>query len=86
MPGDCLAFAVLIGGQQQFVRLFEQRFEFGDFPLLIRVHYVERFESVVYIHTLFGPGDLLIFSRDLRGTLRKIANMTNTRLDDVVGT
>jgi hypothetical protein len=35
VPGDGLALAVLIGGEEELVRVLEQRLELGDLLLLV---------------------------------------------------
>jgi hypothetical protein len=49
VPGDGLALAVFIGGEQEFVGVLEQALELGDLLPLVAVHDVQGLEVVVHV-------------------------------------
>ncbi len=56
MPGDGLALAVLVSGQQEFVGVLEQLLELADLLPLVGVDDVERLEIVIHVHAEASPG------------------------------
>ena len=83
MPGDRFAFAVLVRCENEFVGIFHQRLEFADLGALIGVNHIERLKALFNIDALFGPGDSLIFLRDIGGALGQVADMADRCLHNV---
>ena len=84
VPGDGLALAVGVRGEQQLVDALERVAQLGDLALLLRRHDVERLELVVDVHAEPGPRLALVLGRDVRGAARQVADVADRRLDDVV--
>ena len=55
MPGDRLALAVLVGGEEELAGVLQQALQFGDLLPLLAVDHVERFEVVVDIDAQASP-------------------------------
>ena len=83
MPGDGLAFAVLVGCEQQFVGLFEQLFQLGDLLLLVGVDHVVGLEARFDVHGELRVG-ALFHRRGQLGGLGEVANMADGGLYGVV--
>ena len=83
VPGDGLALAVLISGEEQFVGVLEQRLELSDLGLLVRVHDIESLETVVHVNAEPGPRLLAVLRRDLGRPVRHIPDVPDAGLDDV---
>ena len=83
MPCDRFAFAVFVGGEEELVGFFHERFEFGDFAFFIWVDDVERCEIVIDIDALFGPSLFLNFCGDVGGALWQVADVADGCFDDV---
>ena len=86
VPGDRLALAVFVGREQELVGVLEERLQLGDLLLLVRVDDVERAEVVLDVDAEPRPLLLLVLSRDVRGALRKVADVADGGLDDEVRT
>ena len=84
VPGDGLALAVGVRGEQQLVDALERVAQLGDLALLLRRHDVERLELVVDVHAETGPRLALVLGRDVRRAAREVADVADRRLDDVV--
>ncbi len=85
VPGDGLALAVLVGGEEQLVGLLEQRLELGDLRLALRRDDVERREPVVDVDAGLRPRQPLVAGRDVGGVARQVADVAVAALDDVAG-
>src|SRR5262249_17670861 len=83
VPGDRLALAVFIGGEQELVGVLEQVLELGDLLPLVGVDDVERFEVVVDVHAEAGPRAAALSGRYLRGLVRHVADVADAGLDHV---
>ena len=83
VPGDGLALAVLIGGQQELVGVLEQPLELGDLLALVGVDDVVRLEAVVDVDRELAVGTLLHVRRQLAG-VRQVPDVPDRRLDVVV--
>ena len=83
VPGDCLALAVLISGEQEFVGVLEQALELGYLLALVAVHDVERLEVVVHVDAEPGPRLAAVLGRDLRGAVGHVADVADAGLDHV---
>src|SRR6204780_1710427 len=84
VPGDRLALAVFICGQQQFVGVLEQVLELGDLLPLVGVDDVERLEVGVDVHAEARPWLPAVLRRYLRSLVRHVADVADARLDHVV--
>ena len=84
MPGDRLALAVFVRREQELVGVLELRLEVGDDLLLARVDDVQRLEVLVDVDAEAGPGLALQLGRDLRGVVRKVADVADRRFDHIV--
>jgi hypothetical protein len=84
MPGDRLALAVLVRREEELVGVLQQFLELGDLLFLVRVDDVQRFEIVIDVDAELGPLLALVLGRNLRGLPRKVTNMADTGLHDIV--
>ncbi len=84
VPRDCLALAILIGGQIELVGVFHQRLEVLEVALLVGIDHVQRLEVVVDIYAHSRPLLGLVSLWDLGRVARQVANMADGRLDHVV--
>ena len=83
VPGDGLALAVLIGGQQELVGSGQGVLEGADGGALVRVDDVERLEVVVDVDARPRPLLTLVLGRHLGGAGRQVADVPTAGLDDV---
>jgi hypothetical protein len=83
VPGDRLALAVAVGGEQELVRARQRVLQGADGRLLVRVHDVERLEAVVDIDPRPCPLLALVLGRHLGGTGREVAHVAPAGLHDV---
>ena len=83
MPGDRLALAVAVGGQQEFVGLGQRILQGAQRRPLVGVDHVEGFEAVVHVDPGAGPLLTLVLGGHLGGTGRQVADVASTGLDDV---
>jgi hypothetical protein len=83
VPGDGLALAVFIGGEQEFVGVLEQALELGDLLALVAVHDEQRLEVVVDVDAEPGPRLAPVLGRDLGRAVRHVADMADAGLDHV---
>ena len=83
VPGDGLALAVLISGEQEFVGVLEQALELGDLLPLVAVHDVQRLEVVVYVDAEPGPRLAAVLGRDLGRAVGHVADVADAGLDHV---
>ena len=86
VPGDGLALAVFIGGEQEFVGVLEQALELGHLLLLVAVHDVERLEVVVHVDAEPGPRLGAVLGRDLRGAVGHVPDVAHAGLDHIAVT
>ena len=84
VPGDRLALAILVRREPQLVGVLELRPQARDDLLLLRIDDVERLEIGVDVDAEARPRLLLLLLRHLRGAVRKVADVADRRLDDVV--
>src|SRR5439155_5377779 len=84
VPGDRLAFAVLVRREQELVRVGELLAQVGDDLLLVGVDDVERLEAVVDVDAEPSPRLLLHRSRDLARAVGKVADVADARRHDEV--
>ena len=83
VPGDGLALAVFIGGEQEFVGVLEQALELGDLLALVAVHDEQRLEVVVHVDAEPGPRLAPVLGRDLGRAVRHVADVADAGLDHV---
>ena len=83
VPGDGLALAVLIRGEQQFVGVLEQVLQLGHLLALIVRDNVEGLEAGVHVDPETGPGLLAVLGRDLRCLVGHVPDVANAGLDHV---
>jgi hypothetical protein len=83
VPGDGLALAVLISGQQEFVGVLEKRLELGDLLLLVGVHDVEGLEVAVHVDPEAGPRLAAVPGRDLGSLVGHVTDVADAGLDHV---
>ncbi len=82
VPGDGLALAVLIGGEEEFVGVLQQVLELLDLGLLVGVDHIDRLEVVFDVHT--EAADLAgVLLGHLACAAGKVADVPDARLDDV---
>ena len=67
VPGDGLALAVLVGGEEELVGVLEQALELGDVGLLVAGDHVVGLEAVVDVDAEAGPRLALDLGRDVGG-------------------
>ena len=70
VPGDGLALAVGVGGEQHLVDRLQRVLELGDLPLLLRRDDVEGGEGVVDVDAEARPRLALVLGRDVGGAPR----------------
>ena len=75
VPGDGLALAVLVSGQQEFVSVGQFVLEFLDPGALVRVHHIDRCEVVGDVHPEPRPRLGLVLGGDVGGLVRQIADV-----------
>jgi hypothetical protein len=75
VPGDGLALAVLIGGEEELVRALEQVLELGDLRLLVGADDVQRLEVVVDVDAEPRPRLALVLRRHVSGVARQVADV-----------
>src|SRR5215208_6642121 len=80
VPGDRLSLAVLVCREQQFVGVAQQLLEVGDALLLVGVQHVQRLEVVFDVDAEARPRLLLVFGRNVGGTLGKVADVSDAGL------
>ena len=80
VPGDRLALAVLVRGEQQFARALQLLLEFRDGRLLIGVHDVERREALVGVDGVLRPRLLALILGKFRCLAREIAHVADRGL------
>ncbi len=83
VPGDGLALAVLIGGQQEFVGVFESALELGDLLLLVPVDDVIRVEAVINVDREPAIRPLLHLLRQFAG-VGQVADVPDAGVDLIV--
>ena len=83
VPGDGLALAVFIGGEQEFVGVLEQALELGDLLPLVAVHDVQGLEVVVHVDAQAGPRLALVLGRDIGRAVGHVADVAHAGLDHV---
>ena len=83
VPGDGLALAVLISGEQELVGVLEQALELGHLLALVAVHDEQRLEVVVHVDAEPGPRLAAVLVRDLGRAVRHVADVADAGLDHV---
>ncbi len=83
VPGDRLAFAVLVGREQELVGARELLLQLRDDLLLLRVDDVVGLEVLRDVDTE-RPKTLSLCLGDVRGAVGEVANVPDARLDRVV--
>src|SRR5262245_35524506 len=83
VPGNGLALAVFVGGQEEFIRLGKDLLELADFLLLVRGDHVQRLEVVIHIDAQSRPRLLLEVGRNLSGAVGEVADVTDARIDGI---
>jgi len=84
VPGNGLALAVLISGEQEFVSVLEQLLELCDLLPFVGIHDIKRLEVMVDIDAQASPRFASIFCRNLSSLIRHITNMADAGFHDVV--
>src|SRR5262252_652833 len=84
VPGDRLALAVLISGEQELVRAVEQLPELRHLGLLVRVHDVQGLEVVVHVNPEPRPRLLPVLGRDLGRLVGHVPDVADAGLHHVV--
>ena len=83
VPGDGLALAVFIRGQQEFVGVLKQVLQLGHLlPLVVRDD-VEGLEVVVHVDPEAGPRFLAVLGRDLGRPVGHVPDVADAGLDHV---
>ena len=83
VPGDGLALAVFIRGQQEFVGVLKQVLKLGHLlPLVVRDD-VEGLEVVVHVDPEAGPWFLAVLGRDLGRPVGHVPDVADAGLDHV---
>ena len=85
VPRDRLALAVFVRCQVELVGALEELLQVGHHRLLRRRDDVERLEAVVDVDAQARPALTLVGGRDLVGAAGQVADVTDRRLDDEVG-
>jgi hypothetical protein len=85
VPGDGLALAVLVGGEEELVRVLEQPLELGHLLALVDVDHVVRLEAAVDVDGELAERALLHLGGQLAG-LGEVADVADAGLDVVAGT
>ena len=80
VPGDGLALAVLISGQQQFVGILEQRLQLRDLLLLVGVDDIERLEVGIHVDAETGPRLAAVFGGYLGSGVWHVADVPDAGL------
>jgi hypothetical protein len=83
VPGDGLAFAVFISGQQQFVSALEQVLELRYLLALVVRHDIEGLEVVVHVDAEPGPRLLAVLGGNLRCLVGHVPDVADAGLNDV---
>ena len=83
VPGDRLALAVFVRREQQLVGALERPLQLRHLGLLVGIDEVQRLE-VVLDRDAHRPVLRSHLLRDVRRTVRKVADMADARLDDVL--
>ena len=84
VPGDRLALAVLVSGEEELVGFLEQALELGHVRLLVARDDVDRLEVVVDVDPQACPRLALELRRDVRRALRQVADVPDGGLHDEV--
>ena len=84
VPGDRLALAVLVGGEEELVGVLEQVLELADLGLLPLGHDVVGLEAVLDVDRQPAPRLVLDLRRGVGGALREVPDVADRGLDDVV--
>ena len=85
VPADGLPLPVLVGGEQQLVRVLQELLEFLDPLLAVGRDHVDGRELAVHVHGQTLPRLVAIAGRDLARLLRQVADMPVARGDLVLG-
>ena len=85
MPGDRLAFAILVRREQELVRVAQPLLQIRDGLLLLGVDNVERLEVVVDVHAEPRPLLLLVFGGHVGRALGQVTDVADARLHVEVG-
>ena len=85
MPCDRLALSIFISRQIQLVAVLDQLLQKPNVRPLVGVLHIQRFEPVINIDPGARPRLVLVGLRHLRGIARKVANVTDRRLNGVAG-
>ena len=85
VPADRLAFAVRVGGQQQFGRVLDRGLEMRDLLLLLGRHHVVGGEVALDVHAQPAPLLVLDLLGDRGGRLGQVADVPVARFDPVLG-
>ena len=83
VPGDGLAFAVLVRRKIQLGRVLHQRPELRHLGPFGSGHDIQRGEIVVDVDAELGPRQATVTLRDLGGASRQVTDVADRRLDDV---
>jgi hypothetical protein len=83
VPGDGLALAVLVSGEQQFVGILQGSLQLGDLLPLVGVDHVQRLEVGVHVHAEPRPGLAAVLGRYLGCLVRHVADVPDAGLDHV---
>ena len=83
VPRDGLALAVLVRREQELVGVLQVLLQLGDDLLLAGIDDVVGLEALVDVHAQRAEALALLF-RDVRGTVRQVADVADARLDGEV--
>ncbi len=81
MPADRFSLAVFVRREIQIVGLFEGVLELLDLLLFVVGNDVKRLEIVIDVDSQIGPRLALVLLRNVLFSGRKVADVTDTRLD-----
>ena len=80
VPADRLSLPILVGRDEEFIRLPEGGLQAGDHPPLAATDHIEGLEVLVDLDAEPGPLLILEFGGDLRRRSGEVAEVAHARL------
>ena len=84
MPGNGFAFAVGVCCEVELIALLQLGFKVSNLLLFVLADDIQRGEVILRVHTQAGPGFLLVLSGDVGSATRKVTDVTDGGLNDVL--